>query len=131
MAALSALPFYTSSWDSIDLSVQSESDGHRIDYAQQAIEGEKDARRARYPSDLTDEQWELGEPALWRNGTRGRPRTVDLCEVVNAILYLVRTGGQWEYRPHDLPHRSTVRYYLRFAFLARSQSIGTRVRRGA
>ena len=68
--------------------------------------------RLRYPSDLTDEQWELVEPALWRNGKWGRPTEVDLREVVNAIFYLVRTGCQWRYLPRDFPHPSTVRYYF-------------------
>ena len=70
------------------------------------------AERPRYPSDLTDEQWELVEPALARNGTWGRPREVDVREVINALLYLVRTGCPWDYLPHDFPHRSTVRYYF-------------------
>ena len=68
------------------------------------------AERPRYPSDLTDAQWELVQPALARNGTWGRPREVDRREVVNALLYLVRTGCPWDYLPHDFPHRSTVRY---------------------
>lgn len=49
---------------------------------------------------------------LGRRGTWGRPREVDLREVLNGILYLVRTGCPWDYLPHDLPHRSTVRYYF-------------------
>lgn len=65
-----------------------------------------------YETDLTDAQWELVEPALWRNGTWGRPREVELREVVNAIFYLVRTGCQWRFLPHDFPHPSTVRYYF-------------------
>jgi putative transposase len=70
------------------------------------------AKRAAYPSDVTNEQWELVEPVLARNGVWGRPREVDLREVVNAIVYLVRTGCQWRYLPHDLPHPSSVRYYF-------------------
>ena len=70
------------------------------------------AERKAYPSDLTDEQWEWVEPALWRNGKWGRPRTVDLREVVNALLYLVRTGCPWDYLPREFPHRSAVRYYF-------------------
>ena len=61
---------------------------------------------------MTDEQWELLTPVLARNGTWGRPRTVDLHEVVNAIFYLVRTGCQWRSLPHDFPHPSSVRYYF-------------------
>ena len=70
------------------------------------------AERKSYPSDLTDEQWELVQPVLARTGTWGRPRTVDLRAVINALLYLVRTGCPWDYLPHDFPHRSTVRYYF-------------------
>jgi putative transposase len=70
------------------------------------------AERAGYPSDLTDEQWELVQPALARNGVWGRPREVDLREIVNAIFYLVRTGCQWRYLPNNFPHPSNVRYYF-------------------
>ena len=52
------------------------------------------AERVRSPSGLSDEQWELVEPALRRNGRWGGPREVDLREVVNALLYLVRMGRQ-------------------------------------
>ncbi len=69
-------------------------------------------KRAAYPSDVTDEQWELVAPVLARNGVWGRPREVDLREVVNAIFYLVRTGCQWRSLPHDFPHPSSVRYYF-------------------
>lgn len=70
------------------------------------------AERGRYPSDLTDEQWELVQPALSRNGTWGRPREVDLREVVNALLYLLRTGCPWRYLPREFPRQSAVRYYF-------------------
>jgi putative transposase len=68
-------------------------------------------RTSSYPSDLTDEQWALIEPHLpVRPG--GRPREVNLREVVNAILYLLRTGCQWRYLPKDFPPKSTVWYYF-------------------
>jgi putative transposase len=44
------------------------------------------AKRAAYPSDVTDGQWELMVPVLARNGVWGRPREVDLRDVVNAIF---------------------------------------------
>ncbi len=53
--------------------------------------------RPRYPSDLSNEQWQAVEPLLSK--TMGRPPTVDRREVVNAIPYLVRTGCQWRYLP--------------------------------
>jgi len=71
--------------------------------------------RQSYPSDLTDAQWALIEPLLPppKSGTLkgGRPRTVDLREVMNGILYLLRTGGAWRMLPHDLPPWGTVHYY--------------------
>lgn len=70
------------------------------------------AKRRKYPSDVTDGQWAVLEPLLARNGTWGRPRTVDLRGVVNALFYLTRTGCPWRYLPRDYPHPSTVRYYF-------------------
>ena len=68
-----------------------------------------------YPSDLTDEQWKLIEPLLPPAKPGGRPRTTDMREAVNAILYLVRTGCSWRMVPHDFPPWSTVYdYYRRF-----------------
>jgi putative transposase len=69
-------------------------------------------QRAGYPSDLTDEQWAVLEPLVHRAGGPGRPATVDLREVVNALLDMDRTGCQWRFLPHDFPHWSAVRYYF-------------------
>jgi putative transposase len=68
--------------------------------------------RKRYPSDLTDEQWALIEPLLPKAKPGGRPREVDLREVVNALFYQCRTGCQWDYLPHDLPPKGTVYDYF-------------------
>ena len=59
-------------------------------------------RRA-YPSDLTDAAWAILEPLMPEEQVRGRPRETSLREVVNAILYLVRTGCPWDFLPHDFP----------------------------
>src|SRR5438045_7115999 len=67
--------------------------------------------RCAYPSDLTDAQWALIEPWLSERAWTGRPRTVDLRAVVNAVLYLLRTGCQWRYSPHEFPPSGSVRYY--------------------
>ncbi len=67
--------------------------------------------RKPYPSDLTDEQWEIIQPLIPVN-TVGRPRTVEMREVLNAIFYLNRSGCQWDMLPHDLPPRSTVHDYF-------------------
>jgi putative transposase len=63
-------------------------------------------RRA-YPSDLTSDQWVIIEPLIPVNRV-GRPREVDMREVLNAIFYLTRSGCQWDMLPHDLPAKSTV-----------------------
>src|SRR5215472_7185707 len=68
-----------------------------------------------YPSDLTDEQWSLIEPHLPAARPGGRPRSTDLRAVLDAILYILRTGCQWRYLPGDLPPKSTVwRYFDRW-----------------
>ena len=67
---------------------------------------------ARYPSDLTDEEWALIEPLIPPARRGGRPRTVKLREVMNAVLYLLGTGCQWRALPKDLPPKSTVYDYL-------------------
>src|SRR6476619_7385844 len=68
--------------------------------------------RKRYPSDLTDVQWAIVEPLIPPAKSGGRPRGVDMREVVNAILYLNRSGCQWDMLPHDLPPKSTVYEYF-------------------
>lgn len=65
-----------------------------------------------YPSDLTDEQWQLIEPLLPPVKPGGRPRTTDLRAVVNALLYMNRTGCQWRYIPKNYPPKSTVFEYF-------------------
>lgn len=49
----------------------------------------------RYPSDLTDEEWERLAPLMPKPGRRGRPREVEFREVINAVRYLVRSGCGW------------------------------------
>ena len=72
------------------------------------------APRSAYPSDLTDAQWALLEPLLRERDSPGpgRPASVPLREIVNALLYIKQTGCPWRYLPHDLPPRSTVHYYF-------------------
>jgi putative transposase len=68
--------------------------------------------RKPYPSDLTDEQWAIAEPLI-PVSKLGRPREVEMREVLNAIFYQARSGCQWDMLPHDLPARSTVNDYFR------------------
>src|SRR5437588_8348549 len=67
--------------------------------------------RKPYPSDLTDEQWQLIKPLIPVPST-GRPRQVCMREVLNAIFYLNRSGCQWDMLPHDLPAKSSVYDYF-------------------
>ncbi|GGZ25332.1 hypothetical protein GCM10010300_80990 [Streptomyces olivaceoviridis] len=73
------------------------------------------ARRP-YRSDVSDARWALIEPVFsaWRarrTGPGTAARVHDLREIVNAILYVNRTGIPWEYPPHDFPPYKTVYDY--------------------
>lgn len=68
--------------------------------------------RKAYRTDLTDEQWALLEPLIPPAKAGGRPRKVEMREVINTLLYLKRTGCQWEMLPHDLLPKSTVYDYF-------------------
>jgi putative transposase len=68
--------------------------------------------RKSYRSDLTNEQWNLVKDLLPTGKGTGRPRTVDLREVINTVQYQARTGCQWDYLPHDLLPKSTVWDYF-------------------
>jgi putative transposase len=67
--------------------------------------------RKPYPSDLTDAQWEVLQPLIPVHRV-GRPRKVDMREVLNTIFYLHRSGCQWDMLPHDLLPKSTVNDYF-------------------
>ena len=69
--------------------------------------------RSAYPSDLTDAQWRLIAKRIPSAMPGGRRRSVDMRDVVNGILYLVRTGCSWRQLPHDFPPWGTVHYYYR------------------
>ncbi len=69
--------------------------------------------RIAYPTDLTDAQWRLIEKRIPPAQPGGRYRSVNMREVVNGILYLVRTGCSWRQLPHDFPPWGTVHWYYR------------------
>lgn len=71
------------------------------------------AKRPRYPTDLTDAQWRILEPLVPPVKTGGRPADHLRREIVNAILYVLRSGCQWRMLPHDLPPWRTVYTYFR------------------
>lgn len=66
-----------------------------------------------YPDNLTLEQYELLEPLLPAAKPGGRPREVDLWEVLNAIFYVLVNGCKWRALPSDFPRWQTVYTYLR------------------
>ena len=70
-------------------------------------------KRKPYPSDLTNPQWNRLKGLLPAAKPGGRPRSVDLREVIDGILYVVRGGGAWRMMPHDLPPWSTCYDYFR------------------
>jgi putative transposase len=71
------------------------------------------AAKERYPSDLTDAQWQLVEPFVRGNPVGPQPVVYSRREVVNALLYVSRTGVQWRYLPHDFPDWQSVYSYFR------------------
>jgi transposase len=74
--------------------------------------GRYDRSKLRYPSDVTDEEWSHVRPLLPPAKRGGAKRTVDLREVINGLLYVLSTGGQWRAIPKDLPPKSTVYDYF-------------------
>lgn len=74
---------------------------------------EIEKKTKRYPTDLTDAEWQRVEALLPRPSKRGRRRSVDLREILNAIRYLVRTGCGWRMLPKDFPPWQTVYWWFR------------------
>jgi len=69
-----------------------------------------------YHTNLNDSQWELISQLLAntsKDNKVGRPQQICLREILNAILYVVRTGCQWRMIPHDFPKWQTVYYHFR------------------
>ena len=81
-----------------------------------------DRNRLRYPSDLTDEEWKLVEPLIPPAKRGGDKRTVDIREVVNALMYVLSTGCQWRAIPKGLAAA------LDGAWLFRSLELGPHAR---
>ena len=66
-----------------------------------------------YATDLTEAQWALVDSIIPEGKPGGRPRSIDVRAVVNAIFYLLRTGFQWRLLPREFPPWPTVYYYFR------------------
>jgi putative transposase len=66
----------------------------------------------RYPTDLTDAQWEVLAPLIPPPKPGGRPRRLDMRQVLNAIFYIDRAGCQWRMLPREYPNWKTVYWYF-------------------
>ena len=66
-----------------------------------------------YQTDLTDAQWEKIAMLIPPAKPGGRPRTIDMREILNAIVYILCAGCAWRLLPHDFPKWQTVYYYFR------------------
>ena len=70
-------------------------------------------KRKLYPSDLTDKQWAILLPLIPAANRGGRPRQVNLREVLNGIFYILCGGCTWRMMPDDFPAWKTVYHYFR------------------
>jgi putative transposase len=71
------------------------------------------SKRRAYPSDLTDAEWKILEPLIPEVSEDATVETISRREIVNGILYVLRSGCPWRLMPHDLPAWGTVYYYFR------------------
>jgi putative transposase len=78
---------------------------------------------ASYPTDLSDEQWRAISRLVPPAKAGGRPRSVDMRAVLNALFYLARTGCAWRMLPKDFPPKDTVYYY--FKTISARRHVGT------
>jgi len=68
--------------------------------------------RQSYPSDLSQKEWERLQPLVPMPKKGGRPAKYERLEIINAILYLIRTGCAWRLLPHDFPPWRIVYHYF-------------------
>jgi putative transposase len=70
-------------------------------------------KTGRYPSDLTDDEWERIKPLMPKPPARGRKPAVDFREILNAIRYMARSAGGWRMLPHEFGPWQTVYWWFR------------------
>mgnify|MGYP001578786908 CR=1 FL=1 len=73
---------------------------------------QQNKKRKGYPSDLTDKQWKVIESLIPAAKRGGRPRTTDMREMLNAVIYVVKSGCDWRMLPHDFPDWHIVYHYF-------------------
>jgi putative transposase len=66
-----------------------------------------------YPTDLNEEQWQAISRLIPPAKPGGRPRTVNMREILNALFYVSRTGCAWRMLPKEYPPKDTVYYYFK------------------
>lgn len=71
-------------------------------------------KRKAYPSDISNQEWEIIKSLLPVERGIGRPRYVNYREIINGIFYVVHEGCTWRALPHDLPPWQTVYNYFRY-----------------
>lgn len=71
-------------------------------------------QRKAYKTDLSDREWAIVAPLVPQPKMNGRPATIPRREILNAIFYVTKSGGDWALLPHDLPHWKTVYHYFRY-----------------
>ena len=76
------------------------------------IQQNKSETREKYPTDLTDKQWGIIRPLIPPAKWGGRPRKVVVREIVNAVIYVVKSGCDWRMLPHDFPKWELVYHYF-------------------
>ena len=87
-------------------------------------------KKKRYPSDLTDGEWNHVKRLIPKAKPGGRPRTLNMREVLNAVFYLVRGGVAWAMLPKDFPnYKSVYHYFRRWRMTGRWKAIHDRLRK--
>jgi transposase len=85
--------------------------------------------RQAYSTDLKDAEWHILQPLIPAPLAGGRPATWDRRDIVNAILYVLRTGCQWHLLPHDFsPYKTVYDYYRQWRPQGRWERINTMLR---
>src|SRR5918911_2719688 len=97
---------------------------------------QENARRKPYPSDVTDDEWAFVAPYLALIREDAPQRQHELREVFNGLRYIVKTGGQWRWMPHDLPpwplvYQQTQRWLAAGSFEAILHDLRTLLRLAA
>jgi putative transposase len=69
--------------------------------------------RRSYSTDLSEEEWAILQPLVPQAKPGGRPRAHHTRELLDAIFYVVRSGGAWRLLPHDFPPWQTAYHYFR------------------